>query len=342
MWADVTFSGMYDEAGRMVAVQGITRDISDRKQAQQRQARLLRQLKGINRLQEELLLPGALEEKFRKVTETAVELLDLDFCRIWTVEPGDLCQNGCVHAATVEGPNACRHRDKCLHLTASSGRYTHTDGGHRRVPFGAYKIGRIASGETNKFLTNSVTTDPQVDDHDWAKSLGLVSFAGYKLHDANGRPLGVLAMFAKHPVSAEDDAFICNLAETTSRVILKHQIAEELETARSQAIEANLAKSAFLASMSHEIRTPMTSILGYTDLLMDPSLSPSTRNNYLTVIHRNGENLLTLINDILDLSKIEAGKLSLDVRPLRRRVASGRRGQRGAPLRRRSRRLVGG
>ena len=226
VWADVTFSGMYDEAGRMVAIQGITRDISDRKQAEQRQARLLRQLKGINRLQEELLLPGALEEKFNKVTKTAVELLDLDFCRIWTVEPGDLCRNGCVHAATPEGPNACRRRDKCLHMMASSGRYTHTDGGHRRVPFGAYTIGRIASGETNKFLTNSVTTDPHVGDHEWAKGLGLVSFAGYKLHDANGNPLGVLAMFAKHPVSEEDDAFMRNLAETTSRVILRHRAAD--------------------------------------------------------------------------------------------------------------------
>ena len=104
---------------------------------------------------------------------------------------------------------------------ASSGRYTHTDGNHRRVPFGAFKIGRIASGETNKFLTNSVTTDPQVGDHEWAKSLGLVSFAGYKLRDANGDPIGVLAMFAKHPVSEEDDAFMSNLAETTSRVILE-------------------------------------------------------------------------------------------------------------------------
>ena len=122
---------------------------------------------------------------------------------------------------------ACQH-DKCLHLKASSGRYTHTDGDHRRVPLGAYKIGRIASGENAKFLTNSVTTDPQVGNHEWAKSLGLVSFAGYKLRDASGAPIGVLGTFAKHAIAEEDDAFLANLAETTSKVIMDDQAAAKL------------------------------------------------------------------------------------------------------------------
>jgi len=63
----------------------------------------------------------------------------------------------------------------------------------------------------------------------------LVSFAGYKLRDNDGTAIGVLAMFAKHPISEEDDAFITNLAETTSRVIMDHQVAEELRTARDEA-----------------------------------------------------------------------------------------------------------
>lgn len=71
-------------------------------------------------------------------------------------------------------------------------------------------------------------------------------------------------------------------------------------------------KSAFLANMSHEIRTPMNSILGFSQLLEDETLDKETRTKYLEYIHSSGELLLNLINDIIDLSKIEAGELKLE------------------------------
>jgi len=142
-----------------------------------------------------------------------------DFARIWLMGPADRCDSGCPHAAATEGPHVCRYRKKCLHLMASSGRYTHVDGSHCRVPLGCYKIGRVASGEDLGFITNDVIHDPRVHDHAWAESLGLVSFAGYRILSPDGKPLGVFAFFSKEPINRDDEALLVDLAHTASQVI---------------------------------------------------------------------------------------------------------------------------
>ncbi|HEY1628339.1 MAG TPA: ATP-binding protein, partial [Tepidisphaeraceae bacterium] len=87
---------------------------------------------------------------------------------------------------------------------------------------------------------------------------------------------------------------------------------EAADKAKRDADAANQAKSAFLANMSHEIRTPMTAILGYADLLLDPNQPAHERAKCVQVVRRNGEHLLSLINDVLDISKIEANKYSVE------------------------------
>lgn len=93
-------------------------------------------------------------------------------------------------------------------------------------------------------------------------------------------------------------------------ITLRKQTEEQLKIAKENAEKATVAKSTFLSNMSHEIRTPMNAVLGFAELLSEEE-NPKQRQNFIKTIQSAGNALLTLINDILDLSKIEAGKMEI-------------------------------
>jgi signal transduction histidine kinase/CheY-like chemotaxis protein/HPt (histidine-containing phosphotransfer) domain-containing protein len=138
-------------------------------------------------------------------------------------------------------------------------------------------------------------TYPLVDMTDWAGGI------------AEGRPARELAVASRDEIGRLASAFRSMAAELNRRVV-------ELEEARKAAESASESKSSFLANMSHEIRTPLNGILGLIGLLLRGELT-ATQRRYVELARASAESLASLINNVLDLSKIEAGKLDVDNRP---------------------------
>ena len=141
----------------------------------------------------------------------------------------------------------------------------------------------------------------------------ICSWTNTPLKQPDGTVLGVMSMIQditeRKKVEEELRRYKDHLEE------LVEQRTADLVLARNAAETANRAKSVFLSSMSHELRTPMNAILGFSNMMRkDPLLQDEQRQN-LDIINRSGEHLLTLINDVLEMAKIEAGRVQVENAP---------------------------
>ena len=146
--------------------------------------------------------------------------------------------------------------------------------------------------------------------------LGVESYWGIPLANSIGESIGLIYIMDVAPLEINlDHEMIMKIFATRTEAELERQHFEiTLRQAKEAAEAANRSKSAFLANMSHELRTPLNAILGFSQLLSRSiDLSPDEQDS-LEVIHSSGQHLLTLINQVLDLSKIEAGRMKMQQR----------------------------
>ena len=184
-----------------------------------------------------------------------------------------------------------------------------------RIPFGTCLCGRAAAQKSVVF------EDCINERHD-------ITFPGIEDHGHYNIPilheeqvLGVLALYLPpgHPKKNSDISFLMRIASVFSMGIQARHSRNKLRTSKEQAEFANRSKTEFLANMSHELRTPLNSIIGFSQLLKDQTFGPlgsPTNEEYINIINGAGNHLLTIIGDILDLSKIEAGEEHLDEEPI--------------------------
>lgn len=117
----------------------------------------------------------------------------------------------------------------------------------------------------------------------------------------------------KFAFTNEDQQVLEFISGQISMAIHRKNAEENLREALLKAEESDRLKSAFLANMSHEIRTPMNGILGFSQLIKDPDISREEHAKYVEIIEKSGERLLNIINDLVDISKIEAGQMDVSV-----------------------------
>lgn len=233
----------------------------------------------------------SIDEQITETLRLGCRLLDMEIGKVGSQDPG---KNTSTFLNTVAPPELPARRGLILPLDKTFCQLTFAGEG-------PVAIEHVSS--------SPYRTHPAAD------FLGIQAYIGCTIY-VRGKKFGTVNFSNRGPRNApftETDKDLVNLIGSWISVMLERQLdQEDLSRAKSMAEDANLAKSAFLANMSHEIRTPLTAILGYSEMLSDENQPAEERRHDVRSILRSGKHLQQIINDILDLSKIEAGQLVLE------------------------------
>jgi two-component system sensor histidine kinase/response regulator len=281
---------LYDSQGKPSHILAIGEDFTARKRA-------------------ELLLSA--QTRVLESIASGVPLEDTLTLLIETFESLGHCQCGSILFLDEQG--------KRLH----SGIGPHLPEGYRQALDGleigpsAASCGTAAYRKAPVIVVDTLTDPLWAEARPLAQRFNIRSCWSMPIKGTFGKVLGTFAMAFDHPKSPSNNDWqvLGTAAHLAGIAIERQRTATELFQAKEAAETASRAKSQFLANMSHELRTPLNAILGFTQLMSRDSNLSSQQQHSLKVINTSGNHLLALINDVLEMSKIEAGTVSLSTAP---------------------------
>lgn len=288
-WVAERGRGSYDVNGQVIAIEGFITDISEGKIAEINLKKELQISEAIAHISMELLKDTVTPIKVSRLVQDYVkEFTGSRISLIYSPDENGKSYTLFNHTATDE-PISVKRDDFTLNQL---------------------ELLQYLTQKSNATISNeaSVIFLPGFDEH-------TVELSNYLCVPAfiNNKLSGLLILGNSAEGYSEGTAAIAQRFINMFALGLYRLKAEEtLQDAKKKAEESDRLKSLFLSNMSHEIRTPMNAIVGFAEMLQDTDLNREQKNKFLEVIIKSGDNLLRLINDIIDISRIEAGQLKLE------------------------------